>query len=1327
LALAALLLTAAGVQAQTVFPPQNVGTESLWQTVTVTAQTAGQISKVEVLTLGVSGLDFTPSGGVSTCPSAFLSAGATCTQSVVFTPTAPGTRVGAVVLLNSSSEVLGTAYLSGTGTGGLGVFVPANMITVAGEYRTWTSTQDGIPAVQANLDQPSSVALDGAGNMYIADSAHNRIRKVTAATGLISTIAGNGMGAYTGDGGSATKATLNTPSGVALDGAGNIYIADTANNVIRMIAASTGIITTVAGTGTAGDQGDKGQAASANLNSPLGVTVDIAGNLYIADTANQKIRKVDMSTGVITTVAGDGFTSSGGFGGYSGDNGPATAAELNLPYAVAFDAAGNMYIPDSANNRVREVDTTGKITTYAGTGQAGDTGDQGPAIDAELHLPSGVAVDPAGNLYIADTQNSAIRKVSSQSPNNIVTVAQNSTGVTLPTGATGPSSVSLYAPTGMTLDGHGDLFIADYYYMLIKKIQSNLAVLDFIPTPIRQDQVSAPQNQTLENDGNGPLDLTAITPDKNAAVDAADTTCNLGTPYLTPNEDCVIAAEFAPTVAANPLVANVDILGDTVNSPLDIELVGDTTAINSTSVSLVSSHNPSSYSQNVVFTATVTTGTGTLTGSVRFLDGNKLLTVIDLNTAGVAAFPTSLLTVGSHSITAAYSGDASHHPSTSAPLIQVVDEATATRLTAAPSPSEIGQSVTFTALVTAPDGGGVAPDGAVTFSDGATILGTTPLNAAGVATYSTAALSNGLHAITATYSGDLTNYILSSTSAVLDQEVQAGTTTVVTSKPNPSVHGAPVTFTATVTPSGSVAPTGGVSFLDGGKLIGSGTLVNGVTAITTSALAAGSHIVTAAYAGNADDGASVSAPITQVVTLAQTATTVAAIPNPGTAGKPVTITATVKLVAGVATPTGSVGFSDGKVTIGTAPLNAGDTAAITVTLAPGDHSIVANYMGDANDDGSASAPLSLVIQLATTSVALTVTPNPSIIDSPIVIAATVTGNGGTPTGNVTFLADGTPIGMGKLDAAGSATLTYSSLNVGSHSITVNYAGDADDSASSSGSVDEVVQAIPTVTDLGTSSASGAQVTLVASVFGSVGPTPTGTVSFDNGKTVIGTATLNSSGVATLSPQLNTGNYSIVAVYSGDPIHSPSSSQPVSVSGMASGFDLSVDPSSVTVATRQNATVNVTLKSSSGFSDTIGLGCASVPAAVTCHFSSIDVGLAANGTQKVQLTIDTNYPLSGGTSASNKSPNGIRGVALAGIFLPFSAFFGFVFWRLRKRSPAILTAVLVLSLSGAALLVTGCGGFTQISATPGTYVIQVTAVGANSNITHYQNVTLDVTQ
>ena len=264
--------------------------------------------------------------------------------------------------------------------------------------------EDGGPAIQARLSLPYSVAVDGAGNLYIADQYNNRIRRVDS-TGTITTIAGTGELGFGGDGGPATQARLFLPYGVAVDGAGNLYIADQYNHRIRKVD-STGTITTIAGTGERRFGGDGGPAIQAQLDEPTGVVVDGAGNLYIADLANHRIRKVD-STGTITTIAGTGEQ------GFGGNDGPASQAHLFFPIAVAVDGAGTLYIADVGNHRIRKVDSTGTITTFAGTGERGFGGDGGPAIQAQLAAPSGVAVDEEGNLYIADQYNNRIRRVDS--------------------------------------------------------------------------------------------------------------------------------------------------------------------------------------------------------------------------------------------------------------------------------------------------------------------------------------------------------------------------------------------------------------------------------------------------------------------------------------------------------------------------------------------------------------------------------------------------------------------------------------------------------------------------------------------------------------------------------------------------------------------------------------------------------------------------------------------------------------------------------------------------------------------------------------------------
>ena len=256
------------------------------------------------------------------------------------------------------------------------------------------------------------MAVDGAGNLYIADQYNNRIRRVDS-TGTITTIAGTEERGFGGDGGPATQAPLFLPTGVAVDGEGNLYIADQYNHRIRRVD-STGTITTIAGTGERRFGGDGGPAIRAQLDAPSGVAVDGAGNLYIADASNHRIRKVD-SIGTITTIAGTGEQ------GFGGNGGSASQAHLFFPTGVAVDGAGNLYIADVGNHRIRKVDSTGTITTFAGTGERGFGGPGGPAVQAQLDAPSGVAVDEAGNLYIADQYNHRIRRV--DSTGTITTIA----------------------------------------------------------------------------------------------------------------------------------------------------------------------------------------------------------------------------------------------------------------------------------------------------------------------------------------------------------------------------------------------------------------------------------------------------------------------------------------------------------------------------------------------------------------------------------------------------------------------------------------------------------------------------------------------------------------------------------------------------------------------------------------------------------------------------------------------------------------------------------------------------------------------------------------
>jgi len=1382
-AITTLLVAPTAAFPQADFAIQAVGVTSNPQNVTVALNAPGIVASVQVLTSGAPGLDFAPAG-TSTCVAASFPGN--CTVSVAFTPTAPGLRVGAVVLMDADQQtVLGAAWIHGIGSGGLGVLIPGNIAQVAGDGEGKSiPVLDGISAPMAELDQPASVALDGLGNLYIADVYHHRIRMVcggigptingtvcsAAQAGIISTIAGNGNPAYTGDGGLAASATLNSPAGIALDGAGNLYIADSVNNVIRKITAATGAITTVVGfmnaegIGASGYGGDGGPATSALLNTPWGITVDALGDIYVADTFNHRVRKVDMESGIIQTIAGTGIP------GYNGDSLQATAAELNVPYAVAFDAASNMYIPDSANNRVRVVSQSGIISTIAGVGVIGFSGDGAPATAAELWSPSGVVVDAGGNVYVADTQNSAIREVSSSGI--ITTIAQNDVGIYIFNGG-GPYPVSIYWPWGMTLDGQGNLYFADFLNLRVREIQGNVSPVDFTRVPIRQGYQSKPAKTPveLENDGNAPLDVTSILAGANAllqqsALDQSLSPCAATGQVLEPGAYCWIEPVFAPA-AFPPLTGNQTEIGNiniaanstgnltAANSPLQVEVIGIATPVNSTTTALVSNPNPSGFGQSVSFTATVTTGAGTgdLTGAVAFYDGAKLLgpsvpvQASDTANQSVATFSTSALAVGTHAIIAIYdvTKDPDHFTSTGT-LSQSVLEGTVTALAASEKTANVGDTVLFTANVTAANGGGYPLDGSVTFTDGATILCTQNINAAGVATCATSALTEGINQITATYTPASTADIQPSI-GLLSFDVQAPSSIQVSiggiqAQSNSNIYyGNPVNFIATVLASGASASsigsgsapataTGTVVFFDGAQQIGAATLAGAQAqaSFSTTSLAVGAHSITASYQGDANYKPSVSAPISLTVSQAQTAVTVSALPVTAIAGGPVALTAAITVTQGVTTPTGTIAFTSGGVAIGSQPVTSG-SATVSPIFAPGVQSIVATYSGDVNSGGALSIPLPLQVLIATTSATVTSSANPAIVLSPVTLSAKVAGNGGIPTGTVTFTADGAALGNAPLDATGSASLSSAALAVGSHSITVSYSGDGNDSPAASAAITQVVSTISTGTALGESSTGGATpgVLLVATVVGAAGPMPTGTVTFLIGTTVLGSASLNSSGVATFAPNPFSGTETITASFGGDTVHGASASLPIQVTGVPIGFLIAATPTTMSIPTGQNATVSVALTSISGFTDTIGLGCATLPAVVNCHFSAASVSLAANATQTVQLTFDTGNPLGGGGSTALNTASRRGGVFLAGFSLPIAAFFGMVFWRLRRRTHAFSRLVPILLIAAGALFLDGCGGLSQISAAVGAYTIQVTGTGVNSNIVHYQNVTLTVTQ
>ena len=336
---------------------------------------------------------------------------------------------------------------------------------------------DGGPAINAQIDKPQGLWVDELGNILIADTENNRVKKVDTSTGIITTVAGNGSGGYSGDDGPATLASLKKPHGVCIHEAAApayLVIADPSNHRIREVNLKTGIITKVAGTIWSGYNGDNRLATTARLYYPFGVHVDASHNTYIADTYNHRIRKVDGKTGIITTVAGIGSK------GFSGDGGPATSARLRYPFNVFLDSAGNIYIVDTYNYRIRKVDAATKIiTTVVGDGAAKFRGDGGLATDASIRKSYDVALDSAGNLFIADTHNHVIRKVDATTGIINTVVGQGSSA-----GFSGDGGLAtdarLNSPTGVYVDEAGNIYAVDTKNDVIRKVDATTNIINSV-------------------------------------------------------------------------------------------------------------------------------------------------------------------------------------------------------------------------------------------------------------------------------------------------------------------------------------------------------------------------------------------------------------------------------------------------------------------------------------------------------------------------------------------------------------------------------------------------------------------------------------------------------------------------------------------------------------------------------------------------------------------------------------------------------------------------------------------------------------------------------
>lgn len=730
-----------------------------------------------------------------------------------------------------------------------------------------------------------------------------------------------------------------------------------------------------------------------------------------------------------------------------------------------------------------------------------------------------------------------------------------------------------------------------------------------------------------------------------------------------------------------------------------------------TPIVTVTTSGSSTYGGSVTIITSVPPGT---TGTITVTSGGVTLGSGTISPGGTVIITTTTLPVGNDPITSSYGGDSNNNPATGT-TTQTVGKATPVLPIPVVSSSNpiVGTPVTITETV--PPG----VSGPVTFSNGSSPIGTAPI-VGGVATITVSNLPLGTNPITASTPGDANNNPATSPAVSVTVGKTAPEITLVSSL-NPSTINQPVTFTATA-PTGA---TGTITFLDGATVLGTGTLSGGQASFTTSSLTTGSHTITASYGGDSHNSAAVSSPLVQYVNKA-TPTITVTTSGPSTAGKPVTITTT--LPSGT---TGTVTVTSGGVTLGSGPVSSSGTVTITTTALPvGTDTITASYGGDNNNNPATGTTTQTVTKAAAT-VTLTSSANPSAANSPVTFSATVYAGATAP---VTFLDGSTVLGMGTVNAAGVATFTTSSLTIGSHPITATYAGDATYSSATSAVLVQVVGTIPTSITLTESSPAqlfNSPVTFTA-VVTAPNPTPTGTVTFLDGTTVLGAAPLSTNGggvvvsltvgnAAFATSTLADGAHQITAVYSGDSTFTTSTSAPVT-NTVEDFTNVNSGPASQQVLPGSTTTYNFKLTpvGASTFLDDVALTVTGLPAGSTYTVTPASI-TAGSGETGVVVSVQTSSSL----SAQNRTPqddrNSRRELPIALGMLGLAGLGTVRKLRRKLPRPLLLLVLMIATLLPIAAL-SGCAGG-YFAPDPHTYTVTLT--GTEGSIQHTATATLVV--